>query len=692
MNINLKSFMVVCLIFLILITSLAWATDTTPSKTSVPTNPTFEKLTLGVVYYQDDPQLKAGITTMANSLGIDILESTTGGDFAKVLSEMETFVSKGVHAVIATTSATDEMRDVLSKAKSKGVKMVTVGNIPAPRLDVDSEVIMDDYDLAFISLKEAIYAMGGEGKLGIVGSIGSKAVQLRARVVQLMTDLYTLIKTFETGSTTDNEKAIVQRLYEELGVNKDVKAVWCTSSQFVPGTLEGLKKRELDNIPVFCAADGITTEDVKGLAADNMWQVIAYPDHVEAGRVAVRLATSAASGVKVQRYTYILANLLTKSEAKKLEEDAIPTSATSDIAWNDTIWSLYEKYDANGVADAKAAVEALKMSAVRGGEFKLPEPAELPVDFKIKHLTIGINMIGMSAWGELVLEGCEEIAKMFDVKLVYSNANNDFSQMAADMETLIARGVDGIYVMAGTTESMEPAVKKAVERGIKVVTFNNPQPNVPQVSAETAQDDYAHAFMGLRPALSYMGGKGKLGVAWIGASTALANRVRVMRMLLESYPDIIPIEFGERSANLVGDTMLKTESVLEAHPDIKAFWAAYDALAIGIHEALKQTNRTDIPIFSVDVSVEDIVRMSEIGSPWVLTATSDAREVGRVAMLYLIAACYDQRVSKYIRIPAFALTQEQARLVPTGTYPVPVASGYGWTPFLVALRNKIQQQ
>ncbi len=666
-----------------------------PTKAAVTPKPSYERPTFGVVYYEDDELLKAGITEMAEALGVDVLESVAAGDLDKTLSEMQSFIDKGVHGILVNHSACVDMEPVIKKAVGNGIQVVTVGSIPYPRVEdiVTAQVILDDYDLAYQSLKEVILkVMGGKGKLGVIGPTGSKPIMLRARVVRLMQDWYPNVVTFENGAEGDDEATIARKTMNAVGRNKDVKALWCTSAEFVPGVLKGLEELGL-SVPVYCASDNITPDAVSSLAADNLWKHMTYPDRREAGRVAVRFLISAAHGLDTPYYGFITANLLTKEEARGISSGGLPESTITDIGWNDYVWELYEKNDPEGAAQAKAAVEALSQDIIAGGEPKLPKPAELPSDFEIKPLVLGcVHHRTGYEHNELLRSGADEIAKMFNVTLVASDANGDYAKHVSDMEAMIEKGVDGIFVDHGSTEAMEPVIRRAVEKGIKVVTFDNPQPNVEGVSCEIAQDDYGHAFLGIRRMISDVGSRGKFGIVWIGGSIPLGNRVRVLRMMLETYTEMETIEFGDYAKDFAADTMDKTQAALRANPDIKAFWVTFDGMAIGVHEALMAMGRTDIPLYSVDCSSEDVQRMAAPGSPWKLTAASDASEIGRTAILALIAACYNQPVPRYIRIPAYALTQEQARQIPKGEVPHPVSRAEAWSPFLVALYNKIQSQ
>ena len=667
-------------------------TQAPPTAVPATPKPTFAKTTFGVVYDVDDADVKAGIADMAKSLGVDVLEASAGGDMNKVFAEMEAFVNKGVHGIIVTGGAQPEMGAVLSKAEAAKIPVVTIGTIPQARVSVTAEVIVDDYDLAFESLKLAFLSIGGRGKLGVYGAVGSKNYQLRDRVVRLMSDLYANVKTFGIGAATDTEAQASQKTYDSIQSNQDVGVYFATDGKFVAGIMDGIKRRNLTQaVPVYAAVSKLTPDLIKVMAApESTWAHATYPDWSEAGRVAVRLLVTSLTG-KVQRYAYIVANHLTQEDARKLGAGEMPKNPVSEWGWSQEVWDAYTKNDAAGVSAAKAAYEEVFNAALKTGEVKLPDPAQLPADFAVKDLVFGaVHQRTAYQHNELLRSGFDEITNMYNIKVFKSDANSDFAKMSSDMEAFIAQGVDAIFVDHGTTAAQEPQVRQAVAKGIKVVTFDNPQPNVDGVSCEVAQDDYGHAFMGLRQAISFIGGKGKLGVVWIGGSVPLENRVRVLRMILESYPDIIPIEYGERTANYPADVMAKTEAALGANPDIKAIWVTFDQMALGAHEALKQLNRMDIPIYSVDMSSEDIARMSEPNSPWVYTATSDPTEIGRVVALYMIAACYDQPMPRYVKIPAFGVNQEQARTLPQGTLPSPMPTGYGWTPFMVALLNKIQ--
>jgi len=647
---------------------------------------------LGVVYFEADASFSKGAKDMADKLGLTLVEADAAGDAAALVAKVQEMVTQKVSGLLVVHNATDEMAPVVDAAVEAGIEVVTVGNIPNPDMEsLSSEVLLDDFDMGYGALNLAYQSLGGKGTLVVVGQDGSEAIALRNRIVELMQAIYPNVNVVAFGSATDSADAIKQSTTDALAANADAGAIWCSTNALLPGVVEAVKESG-KTVPVYSSNVGMSAEDVALLKADGSpIKAIAYADMEEAGRVAVRVLATAAGGTAPLRYEFILANVVDAADVAGLAEGELPPSKLNQSGWSDVVLGMYEVVDAAGAAEVKAAIEAEVASVVNPPDITLPEPAVLPADFEVKDLVIaGVHEQTNYQHNELLRSGMDEIAEMFKVKVVRSNAEGDWAKQASDMEVFIEQGVDTIIVDHGSTDNMEPVIKQAIAKGITVVTFDVPTPNVEEVACQLSQDDYGHAFMSLRPMISHIGGKGKIGVAWLGGYAPLENRIRVLRMMLELFPGIQTFEFGQDVDNFVDAAMSDAEAVMTANPDLKAFWATWDGLAVGIQEALMQMNRNDVLLYTVDISSEDVARMAMENSPWVLTATSDAKEVGRVTMLMAIAASYDQPIPRYVRIPAFSVTQEQARLVDEGVLPSPVSSGEGWTPFMVALYEKVK--
>ena len=68
--------------------------------------------------------------------------------------------------------------------------------------------------------------------------------------------------------------------------------------------------------------------------------------------------------------------------------------------------------------------------------------------------------------------------------------------------------------------------------------------------------------------------------------------------------------------------------------DIDAVFATWDEFAKGATRAIEQAGRTEIKVYSIDLSDEDLQMIQKPNSPWVATTATDPAEVGRVQVRF----------------------------------------------------------
>ena len=79
-----------------------------------------------------------------------------------------------------------------------------------------------------------------------------------------------------------------------------------------------------------------------------------------------------------------------------------------------------------------------------------------------------------------------------------------------------------------------------------------------------------------------------------------------------------------------GDTANKVGAILAKYPKgkIDAIWGAWDAFSQGAYKALKENGRTEIKLYSIDISNQDLQLMREPGSPWKVSVAVDPKLIG----------------------------------------------------------------
>ena len=79
-----------------------------------------------------------------------------------------------------------------------------------------------------------------------------------------------------------------------------------------------------------------------------------------------------------------------------------------------------------------------------------------------------------------------------------------------------------------------------------------------------------------------------------------------------------------------GDTANKVGAILAKYPKgkIDAIWGTWDAFSQGAYKALKENGRTEIKLYSIDISNQDLQLMRESGSPWKVSVAVDPKLIG----------------------------------------------------------------
>lgn len=295
-------------------------------------------------------------------------------------------------------------------------------------------------------------------------------------------------------------------------------------------------------------------------------------------------------------------------------------------------------------------------------------------------------------WSSQFLSGINATAKQFGATLITTDAQHNREQMVSQMDAIIGQHPNVIIVNHGDASALKPEVVKAIQAGIKVIT-SDVSIDVPGLTSQLSQDDYSLALLSLEKMIQDINGEGNIVVIWVGGYAPMEKRMKILQVMESEYPNIhVVSQFGNATNTTFSDTMSRTEAVLRAHPgDIKAIWASWDQFALGAEQAVQSLN-SKVPVYSIDLSTQDISKMRNSGSTWIASAGTDVYEYGAVAMKYAVGAAYDQPVPRYYLMPGALVTDNN---LPSGgsihdwfakTYPD--QEQIGLTPALQSLLSK----
>jgi ribose transport system substrate-binding protein len=206
---------------------------------------------------------------------------------------------------------------------------------------------------------------------------------------------------------------------------------------------------------------------------------------------------------------------------------------------------------------------------------------------------IGVTVYDMSSFITAGKEGMETYAKANDIELVWNSANNDVSTQASQVDSLINQGVAAIIVVPVQADSLAPQVASAKAK------------NIPDLAGNVQPDDVAAGAQEMQMMADKLGGRGNIVVLQgpLGGSGEI-NRGKGIDQVLAKYPDIKVL--AKDTANWKRDEAVnKMKNWISSFgPQINGVVAQNDDMGLGALQALKEANRTDVPIVGID-GIED---------------------------------------------------------------------------------------
>jgi rhamnose transport system permease protein len=194
--------------------------------------------------------------------------------------------------------------------------------------------------------------------------------------------------------------------------------------------------------------------------------------------------------------------------------------------------------------------------------------------------------------------GAEEAAKELGVELLWDGPTDlDPAKQNEVIEAWITRGVDAIAVSVENKEGISTVLRKARDRGIKVVTWDADAEKdardflinqaTPQGIGYTLTDEAARI----------LNGKGEFAIVTASLSAANQNEwiKYIKERLAQKYPDL-KLVATQPSEGDRDRAFSETQTLLKVYPNVKLIMAIAAPAVPGAAEAVKQSGRTDVKV------------------------------------------------------------------------------------------------
>jgi rhamnose transport system permease protein len=198
-------------------------------------------------------------------------------------------------------------------------------------------------------------------------------------------------------------------------------------------------------------------------------------------------------------------------------------------------------------------------------------------------------------------KGAEEAARELGVRLIWDGPTDpDPAKQNEIVDTWITRGVDVIAVAVENRQGISSVLRKARERGVKVLTFDSDaEPDsrdffvnqaTPEGIGRTLMDNAARV----------LGDKGEFAI--ITASLTAANMIEWQKCIeqrrKEKYPQI-KMAALRPCDDLQKKAFDEANAIMNADPGVKLIMAICSPAVPGAAEAVKQSGRTDVKVIGL---------------------------------------------------------------------------------------------
>jgi len=242
-------------------------------------------------------------------------------------------------------------------------------------------------------------------------------------------------------------------------------------------------------------------------------------------------------------------------------------------------------------------------------------PARAAEPMRIAYLSPSFDL--SDAWERVFwsIQGrLDELKVDYEIQGLAVASHVDHAGQLAQVESIIAKGVD--YVALGPTEyeAAIPALRKLKEANIPVVFYNYLEPHADEKARAMSYIAFSHlegARMSGEWAAEHLGGKGKIAIIQGAPGVTNDQRVGGFREIIEKHPDIEVVmgPFTDFDRSKAYDA---AQNLLTAHDDIDLIYGVSSTIGLGSGQAIRQAGKSDsIASMGFGGTGDEIIAMRE---------------------------------------------------------------------------------
>lgn len=277
-----------------------------------------------------------------------------------------------------------------------------------------------------------------------------------------------------------------------------------------------------------------------------------------------------------------------------------------------------------------------------------------------------INKGGLGSFSYEYFAGAKQEGELMGIKVDTFTANYDLANFRYLLVQAGERDYDGVIIDGGNGEVVED-IKKLISKGIPVVAFDSTSElsNIKGITM-TSQNDMEMMEYILANMFKQLNGKGNIAYLFKKTRPSLVTRHKVYEQFLKENSEIKEVERFEVGQS---GTFMKSKNavakMLKKHDkgEIDAIFSTWWEMAKGATQAIKESGRTDIKVYTVGFLNTDLHMMREKNTPYISATGIDLEEIGAVNVRLLLKKIAGEETPSEYKFKPLLITKDKLRLI-----------------------------
>lgn len=247
-------------------------------------------------------------------------------------------------------------------------------------------------------------------------------------------------------------------------------------------------------------------------------------------------------------------------------------------------------------------------------------------------------------------------------KLITYDPQYDQAKQISQVEDAITQGVAGIFLLAVDSDGVKTVLELAQEKGIPVIAIDNPVNDTELIAANVASDNFNAGYIIGESMVEDFPDGAKIAIIDSPTMVACVDRFDGFVKALEDagMTDKFEIVAQQDAQASLEKAMPIAENMLQANPDIQAFYGINDPTALGIIATLKAAGKatgTDgIMVYGVDGSPDG--KQSLVDGDLAVTAAQSPVGLAETSYENIKTVISGGTIEKDIKVDTFKISAD----------------------------------